>query len=60
MVVTPIVMGLVFFVVMTPLAMLMRALGKDPLRLRDETGTGSYWIVRQPPGPPGDTMRDQF
>jgi Saxitoxin biosynthesis operon protein SxtJ len=60
MVVTPIVMGLVFFIVMTPIAVLMRAVGKDPLRLRDETGTGSYWIVRQPPGPPGDTMRDQF
>jgi hypothetical protein len=59
-VVTPVVMGLMFFLVMTPLAVLMRILGKDPLRLRDPSGTGSYWIVRQPPGPPGETLRDQF
>ena len=59
-IVSPVVLGLIFFVVMTPLAALMRALGKDGLRLRSDSGAGSYWIVRQPPGPPGETMRDQF
>lgn len=59
-IVSPVVLGLIFFVVMTPLAMLMRLLRKDALRLRGESGAGSYWIVREPPGPPGDTMRDQF
>jgi hypothetical protein len=57
---SPVVLGLIFFVVMTPLAALMRALRKDALRLRSDSGAGSYWIVRQPPGPPGETMRDQF
>ena|SRR5215216_239523 len=60
MVVSPIVMGLMFFVVITPLGALMRFFGKDPLRLQGQSGAGSYWIVRQPPGPPGDTMKDQF
>jgi hypothetical protein len=59
-IVSPVVLGLIFFVVMTPLAALMRALRKDALRLRSDSGAGSYWIVRQPPGPPGETMRDQF
>ena len=59
-IVSPLVLGLIFFVVMTPLGALMRALGKDSLRLRSDSGAGSYWIVRQPPGPPGETMRDQF
>jgi len=60
MVVSPIVLGLLFFVVVIPVGLLMRLSGKDPLRLRDGSGAGSYWIVRQPPGPAGDTMGDQF
>ena len=33
-VVSPIVLGIMFFLVITPMGLLMRALGKDPLRLR--------------------------
>src|SRR5665647_856457 len=50
-VVNPIVMGLLFFVAVWPTGLVMRALGKDLLRLRREPDTESYWIVRQPPGP---------
>ncbi len=57
-VVSPLVMGIVFFAVITPIALTMRALGKDPLRLRLERGTKSYWIKRQPPPP--ETMKNQF
>ena len=60
MIVSPLVLGLIFFVVMTPIGLLMRLLRKDTLRLRRDPGAGSYWIVREPPGPPGETMRDQF
>jgi Saxitoxin biosynthesis operon protein SxtJ len=60
MVVSPIVLGLLFSVVVTPVGLLMRLTGKDPLRLRDGSGARSYWIVRQPPGPAGETMGDQF
>lgn len=59
MIVSPVVLGLMFFLVMTPIGMLMRLFGKDPLRLRGDPGE-SYWIVRDPPGPPGESMRDQF
>jgi len=59
-VVNPIVLGLLFFVTVTPLALLMRALGKDPLRLRREPQAVSYWIHRDPPGPPPQSMKNQF
>jgi hypothetical protein len=59
-IVSPIVLGLLFFVVVTPVGVLMRLSGKDPLRLRHDSGLGSYWIVRHPPGPLGDSMGDQF
>ncbi|MCP5370572.1 MAG: hypothetical protein H6907_02470 [Hyphomicrobiales bacterium] len=59
-VVSPLVMGLLFFLTLTPLAFLMRLAGKDPLRLRFDPKADSYWIHRDPPGPPPETMRNQF
>jgi saxitoxin biosynthesis operon SxtJ-like protein len=59
-VVNPLVMGLVFFTTVMPIGLLMRALGKDPLRLRRDPAAGSYWITREPPGPEPDTMKNQF
>lgn len=47
----PLVMGLLFFLVVTPMGLAMRALGKDPLRRRLEPDAASYWIERRPPGP---------
>jgi predicted membrane metal-binding protein len=43
----PLVMGLIFFAVVTPMGLAMRALGKDPLRRRFEPGAASYWMSRQ-------------
>jgi hypothetical protein len=37
------VLALLFFIVVTPLGLAMRMLGKDPLRLRRPSGAGSYW-----------------
>ncbi len=59
-IVNPIVLGLLFYVTITPIGLLMRAFGKDFLRLRRDGSAPSYWIARQPPGPPPDTMRNQF
>jgi len=58
-IVGPIVLSLVFFAVVTPLGLLMRAFGKDPLRLRRHTQP-TYWIVRQPLGPEPESMENQF
>lgn len=59
-VVTPVVMGVLFFLTVTPLGLLMRATGKDPMRLRRDPAAASYWIVRTPPGPSADSMKQQF
>jgi len=56
----PIIMGLVFFGAVLPTALIMRALGKDPLRLRLDRGAKSYWIEREPPGPEPGSMNLQF
>ncbi len=59
-IVSPLVIGLVFVTAVVPTGLLMRLFGKDPLRLRFDKEATTYWIERRPPGPPGDTMPNQF
>ena len=59
-VVNPIVMALVFFGTVLPTGLVMRMLGKDPLRLERQPNVDSYWIERCPPGPTSESMKDQF
>jgi hypothetical protein len=42
-----IVLGLVFFGVVTPLALMFRLMGRDALELRRQPATASYWVPRQ-------------
>ncbi|MEW5727595.1 MAG: SxtJ family membrane protein [Pseudomonadota bacterium] len=58
-VVTPVVMGLLFFCTVTPVGLLMRMSGKDPMRLKKPQAR-SYWIDRTSGGPAPETMRNQF
>ena len=59
-VVNPLVMAVIYFAVVTPTGLVMRALGKDPLRLRYDPDAESYWIHRDPPGPERESMKNQF
>lgn len=59
-IVSPLVLGVMFFGVITPMGLVMRALGKDPLRLRADAGAASYWVQRTPPGPARDSFKRQF
>jgi hypothetical protein len=59
-VVNPVLMALIFYGTVLPTGLVMRMMGKDPLRLKRQPGADSYWIVRKPPGPSPETMRDQF
>jgi hypothetical protein len=59
-VVSPIVMGVVFYTTVVPVGLLMRRAGKDPLRLKFDPAARSYWIERDPPGPAGEQMKNQF
>jgi len=59
-VVSPLVLGIVYYGCITPVGWLMRLSGKDPLRLRFEPERKSYWEARRPPGPPPDSLMKQF
>jgi len=59
-IISPIVIGAVFFLCVTPIGLIMRWLGKDVLSLRRRPELPSYWIVRDPPGPEPGTMTNQF
>jgi Saxitoxin biosynthesis operon protein SxtJ len=58
--VNPIVLALLFFLVVTPMALVMRIAGKKPLRLAPDRAASSYWINREPPGAGSSSMRQQF
>ncbi|MBT4690915.1 MAG: hypothetical protein HOK21_22905 [Rhodospirillaceae bacterium] len=59
-IVSPLVMALLFFLVVTPIGLLMRAFGKRPLNIGLDHAATSYWIDREPPGPAPETMKQQF
>lgn len=58
--VSPVVLGIMFFLVVTPMGLVMRAIGKDMLRLRFDRRASTYWIERSPPGPQPDSLDNQF
>ncbi len=45
-VVSPIVMGMVYFIVVTPTGLFMRLLGKNLLKISKEKHTSTYWMKR--------------
>jgi hypothetical protein len=59
-IINPLVMGLLFFVVFTPTAIIMRLLRKDLLRLKKEPGVASYWIPRSVDTDPPTNMKNQY
>jgi hypothetical protein len=59
-VVSPVALGVLFYGVLVPTGVLMRLAGKDPLRVKQDRKAASYWIERTPPGPPPDSMTNQF
>ena len=59
-VISPVALAIVFYGVLAPVGALMRLTGKDPLRLKRDSRADSYWVRRNPPGPPPDSMSNQF
>lgn len=59
-VVNPVVMGVMYYGVITPTGLIVRALGKDLLKLRRDPAAATYWVVRDNPGSRGESMRQQF
>jgi len=58
--VSPLIMGLVFFVVVTPTGLIRTLFGKDSLQLKFDPERTSYWEARDPKGPEPDSIKNQF
>jgi hypothetical protein len=58
-VVNPVVMGVLFFGVITPVGVLMRLTGKRPIGLKFEPDRSSYWMMRETALQPG-SMTKQY
>ena len=56
-IVSPIIMGIVYFLVVTPIGTFMRLLGKDLLKTSKVKNTPTYWIKRNKQQ---STMKKQF
>ena len=56
-IIAPIVMGIVFFVVITPTGLIMKIIGKDLLNNKYNNKNKSYWINRDKTK---STMKQQF
>ena len=56
---TPIILGLLYYVLFTPIGFIMRLCGWDPLRLRDDAKAKSYWILKED-NQPKSSMYNQF
>ena len=48
-IVSPLVLGLIFYGLITPVAVVLRLAGRDELRLK-RPPTGSFWRIREGPG----------
>ena len=56
-IIAPVVMGIVFFLVVTPTGLIMKILGKDLLGKKFKKNSKSYWIKRDKSA---GTMKQQF
>ena len=56
-IVSPIVMGMIYFLVVTPIGIFMRFLGKDLLKTSKVKNVSTYWIKRNKQH---STMKKQF
>ena len=55
-IISPAIMGIIFFLVVTPIGFIMRVLGKDLLNLKYNKDK-SYWVEKVPPK---SKMKNQF
>ena len=55
-IISPVIMGIIFYFVVTPTGLLMRLFEKDLLKLKFEKNISTYWIEKGPKS----KMKNQF
>ena len=58
-IVSPVVLGVLYFFLFAPIAFMMRLFGRDELRIK-KRDSKSYWRLRDPVGPSDDSFKHQF
>ena len=58
-IVSPIVLGFIFFILISPLAIILKISGRDELRIKMNVRK-SEWKKRIPVGPSANSFKDQF
>lgn len=51
-VMTRVILSVVFFLVITPIGLVRRAMGHDPMHRRPDASVPTYWIRKEPPADP--------
>ena len=59
-VVNPVIMGILFFGIFTPMGVVMRMFGVDFLRTKRNPAMESYWIAKVDDAIPDSSMKNQF
>lgn len=59
-IVNPIIMGFIFFLLITPIAIISRFSGRDPLGLKKSNKLESFWIEREPEGFKAESFKNQY
>ncbi|MCL5038022.1 MAG: SxtJ family membrane protein [Chloroflexi bacterium] len=57
---TSVIMFIMFYLVVTPIAIVYRLFNHDPLKLKFDPGTKSYWIKREHAGIEPSRYKHQF
>jgi hypothetical protein len=58
-IVSPVVLGIIFFGLLTPVGFITRLFGRDELRLK-KAEASSHWVERKPAGPSPESFNNQF
>jgi len=59
-IVNPVIMGILFFGIFTPMGVVMRMFGVDFLHTKRKPATASYWIAKSDDNIPDSSMKNQF
>ena len=58
-IINPIILGLIFFILITPISIVIRLMGRDEMKLK-MLSCSSHWKERVPVGPKPESFKNQF